>query len=270
MKISTAIKYWCFLVLLLFTVPGWTQYKIPEKPAQKSEQTSVYDYANLLDKNQKKTLETKLINYADTTSTQMVVSIIESLKNEDISQLATRWAHTWGVGQEKEDNGIFILLSVGDRRIHIVNGYGVEDRMTAGITGEIVRNEIIPYFKNGDYYGGLDNGTNAIIKQLQGKYKGTRVNNNEGDGSVGIIFIIVIFIVLFTLISSKKGGGNSGSSGGGPSLSDIIILSSMGRRSGGFGGGSFGGSGGGGFGGGGFGGGFGGGGFSGGGAGGSW
>ncbi|MDD3005292.1 TPM domain-containing protein [Flavobacterium sp.] len=257
-----------FVMFFFWNFWASAQYTIPEIPTL---QTSVYDYANLLEPNQKKALEEKLIRYSDTTTTQIVTVIIPSLQNEDKAQLATRWAHTWGIGQAKEDNGVLILLALKEKQIQIVNGYGVEDRLTAGITGDIIRTTIIPYFKQKKYYEGLDHGADEIFKVLQGKYKGERkANQSEGPGALGII-IVLIFIIIFIAIASKRGGGsnNGRGGGGGLDLSDIIILSSLGRSSGGFGG--FGQSGGGGgFSGGGFGGGFGGGGFSGGGAGGSW
>ncbi len=253
------------LFLLLFvTQIGWAQFTIPKKP---SFQTSVYDYANMLNASEKTALEEKLIRYSDSTSTQIVVVTIESLQNEDIGILAPKWGHEWGVGQAKEDNGIFILLAKAERKIWIAPGYGVEDRLTAGINGELIRNIIIPEFKAGSYYRGLDKGADAIFDVLKGKYKGERKKEKSGNGSA-IPFFIILFIILLIIISKRKGGGgNSGNRGGGFDLGDMIILSSLGR--GGFGGGGS--SGGGSFGGGGFGGGgFGGGGFSGGGAGGSW
>ena len=253
--------------LLLVSIAAKAQFTIPEKP---SFQTSVYDYAKLLSDSEKSQLEQKLIHYADTTSTQIVVVTIESLKGEDIGLLTPKWGHQWGVGgSEKNDNGVMILLARDERKIWISPGYGVEYKLTAGITGTIVRNEIVPEFKAGSYYNGLDKGTSAIIDVLKGTYKGTRQENNS-DGSIfPILVFIFIFIIIIIILSKSKGGGN-GNSGrfSGPDLSDIIILSRMGRGgsfgggfgSGGFGGGSSGG----------FGGGFGGGGFSGGGAGGSW
>ena len=81
------------------------QYTIPEKPAS---QTSVYDYAKVLSETEKAQLEEKLVRYSDSTSTQIVIVTIESLKGEDVSQLATNWAQTWGIGQAKEDNGVII------------------------------------------------------------------------------------------------------------------------------------------------------------------
>lgn len=251
-----------FFAFLLGINCSFAQFDVPEIP---SFQTSVYDYASVLSASEKEALESKLIRYSDSTSTQIVVVTIESLKGESIGKLTPQWAQEWGIGQAKEDNGVLILLAKAERKIHISAGYGVDDRLTAGITGELVRNIIIPEFKAGSYYNGLDKGADAIFEVLKGKYKGTR---KESGGKFPIILVVIFIIILILLISrGSRGGGNSGNSGG-FDLADIIILSSLGRSGGGgsFGGGSFGG----GSSGGGFGGGFGGGGFSGGGAGGSW
>jgi uncharacterized protein len=247
------------LLILVFILSGMyanAQFTIPDKP---SFQTSVYDYADVLSQAEEKDLENKLIRYSDSTSTQIVVISVEDLKGEDIGILTPKWAQEWGIGQEKEDNGILILLSKKDRKIWIAPGYGVEERLTAGINGELTRNIIIPEFKAGSYYSGLDKGADAIFKVLQGKYKGSR--KKESNFPVGIIVVVVVFLVL---VFSKRNSGENGGRSGGLDLGDMIILSSLGRSGGGFGGGGFGGGSGG------FGGGFGGGGFSGGGAGGSW
>lgn len=247
-------------VLALSGMIAHAQFDIPKKP---SFQTSVYDYEDILNPSQEKQLEEKLIKYSDSTSTQIVVITIPTLKGEDIGVLATNWAHKWGIGQENEDNGMIILLSKNDREISIRSGYGIEDRMTAGITGEIIRNVITPYFKVDNYFEGLDKGADAIFEVLKGKYKGSR---KESNNPLPFILIVIFIIILLVLASRGNKGGGNFRGGGGLDLGDIIILSSLGRSGGGFGGGgSFGGGSSGGFGGG-----FGGGGFSGGGASGSW
>jgi uncharacterized protein len=255
------------LVCLFITQISFAQFDIPEKP---SFQTSVYDYANVLSADEKAQLEEKLIRYSDSTTTQIVVITIESLKGEDIGILTPKWGQTWGIGgTEKNDNGVIILLAKAEKKIWISAGYGLEDRLTAGIGGEITRNIIIPEFKAGSYYKGLDKGADALFDVFKGKYKGERKQTKEKKLPI-VPIIIIVFIIIALVSRNKKDGGNSGNSGGGPSLLDVILLSSLGRNSGGggFGGGSSGGGFGGG--GGGFGGGFGGGGFSGGGSGGSW
>ena len=268
---SNRIFQFTFLFIAFFVCNSiFAQFIIPEKP---SFQTSVYDYANILSASEKTQLEEKLIRYSDSTTTQIVVITIESLKGEDVSQLATKWGQTWGIGGTKQDdNGVIILLAKNEKKIAINPGYGVEDRLTAGIGGTIIRNIIIPEFKAGSFYNGLDKGTDAIIDVFKGKFKGERKQASKGKNFPILPFIVIVVIVLILMFRNKGGGGNSGNNnGGGPSLMDVILLSSLGRSSGGFGG-FGGGSSGGGFGGGGggFGGGFGGGGFSGGGSSGSW
>ena len=263
-------KVLLILTVLLSQISFSQGFQIPNKP---SLETSVYDYVNLLSSLQKTNLESKLIRYSDTTSTQIVVAIISTTEGENINYLAAQWLTKWGLGQAKKDNGILVVLAEKDRKIAISTGYGVEHLMTDFQSKRIIERVIIPEFKKGNYYAGLDKGSDFIFKTLNGEFKGTRKENSKGFDP-GIIFFILIIVILFIIISrgnkNNRGGGRGyrrGSVAG--SILETIILSNSGRSGGGFGG--FGGSSGGGsFGSGGFGGGFGGGSFGGGGASGSW
>lgn len=271
-QVKHHVKILCLLAMLFMSsLIAYAQFDIPEKP---SFIPPVIDSTNTLSQSEYKLLYNKLKNYSDSTSTEIIIVIIPTTKGENIGLLTPKWAHEWGIGQAKEDNGVFILLAKDDRKIWISPGYGVEDRLTAGVTGELVRNIIIPEFKKGDYYQGLNKGADAIFEVLTGAYQGTRQTNSGNSFPVGIFFLLFIIFIIFLIAISKnrRGGGNNGKGGhrtDGTSILDAIILSNMGRGSyrggssggfGGFGGGSSGGFGG--FGGGG--------GFSGGGAGGSW
>jgi uncharacterized protein len=268
-----------FIASVCFSNSAFGQFDIPEKPAI---ETSVYDDIQLLTASQKSALEQKLIRYADSTSTQIVVAIISSTNDDDISLVGAKWGHDWGIGQADEDNGILILLAKDDREIDINTGYGIEYRLTDILAERIINRIIIPEFKSGNFYAGLDKGTDAIFQVLNGEFQATPSDSNPSDFPVGlIIFLIFIFIIFLIAISSnrrgKGGGRRNGDRFDSRDVLEAIIYSKMGRGSygkgsGGFGGGSSGGGfGSGGFGGGGFGGGgFGGGGFGGGGASGSW
>ncbi|MFV9552411.1 TPM domain-containing protein [Algibacter sp. PT7-4] len=265
-------KYFYFLILSLVFNVVHAQYNIPEKP---EFQTSVYDYVNLLSASQKNNLERKLIKYSDTTSTQIVIAIINSTNGENISYLGAKWGQKWGIGQEKKDNGILILLAHADRKIAINTGYGVEHLLTDALSKRIIERDIIPYFKQNDYSGGLNRGADAIFEVMNGEYKGSR-QANQGNFPIGLV-IIFLFIFIIILISISKnrrgGGGNHGNRSDSRDILEAIILSNMGRGSYRRGSSSgWGSSSGGGWssGGGGFGGGFGGGGFGGGGASGGW
>ncbi len=263
---NNSLLFSLFLILVL-SYSGFAQIDIPSRP---SLETSVYDGADVLSPDEESKLEQKLINYADTTSTQIVIATIESLNGEYEGLYATEWAHAWGIGQEDEDNGLLILLAENDRKIWITTGYGLEEYLTDATTKDIIENIILPEFRNNNYYGGLDKGTNAVFEVLNGTFQSTPARTSGGSNFPVSFLILGIFFLIFLVSLSNKNrrnGGPGSRRGMGGSLLDVIILSSLGR--GGFGGGSFGGSGGLG-GGGGFGGGFGGGGFGGGGAGGSW
>ncbi|WP_299227403.1 YgcG family protein [uncultured Psychroserpens sp.] len=259
------------VLLFIGTTISYAQYNIPNKP---KFIPPVIDSTETLSQTEYKFLYDKLKNYNDSTSTEILVVIIPTTKGENIGLLTPKWAHKWEIGQAKEDNGVFVLLAKDDRKIWISPGYGVEDRLTAGITGELIRNVIVPEFKKGDYYEGLNKGTDAIFEVLAGAYQGKPQHSNDHSFPIGILFFMfIIFIIFLIAISKNRRGGKGGKGGrksGGFDILDAIILSNMGRGSysrgsGGFGSGGFGGSSSGGFGG--FGGG---GGFSGGGAGGSW
>lgn len=266
-----------FILFLASPIICFAQYEIPEKP---EFQTSVYDEVNLLTSSQKSSLEQKLIRYSDTTSTQIVIATISSTKGEYINYLGAQWAEKWGIGQADKDNGIFILLAKDDRKIGINTGKGVEHLLTDAISKRIIERDIIPYFKQNDYYGGLNRATDAIFEVMTGEYQGTRQNEVRFPFEI-FIFLFIIFIIFIIAISKSRGGGKGGNGGNrnnddSRSILEAIILSNMGRgsysRGSSSGGGLFGGSssGGGSFGGGGFGGGFGGGSFGGGGASGGW
>ena len=246
---------------------SFAQFQIPEKPQL---ETSVYDYINLLSESQKNSLEQKLIRYSDSTSSQIVMAIIRSTEGENITYLGAQWGQKWGIGQAGKDNGILVLLAKDDRKIAINTGYGVEGSLTDALSRRIIENVIIPQFKQDDYYGGLNNGADAIFQVLNGEFQEDRTFDDNPGFPFEAFLPIIIFIVILIILSSRNRrnkGGRGGGKKSGLDLWDIIILSNMGR--GGFGGGSSRG----GFGsgrGGGFSGGFGGGGFGGGGASGGW
>lgn len=264
---KTRLKYKNYALLILCVMLSFASFsqEIPPKP---SIETSVYDGSNLLSLSQKKALEKKLINYADSTSTQIVIATVNTIGNNDISRYSTEWAHKWGIGQEDEDNGIFILVAKDDRKMTIRTGYGTEHLLTDSWSGRIIRNVLAPNFKENRYYQGFDEATDIIINIMDGEYVNDNPQTESSRIPIGLILFIIFIILIIVLSKSDRGGGSHNNRGGRDSMQrsilEAIILSNAGR------GGGFRKSSGGGFSGGGFGGGFGGGGFGGGGASGGW
>lgn len=236
--------------IFLWVSLSWGQFTIPEKP---QHQTSVYDYVNVLSAAQYNALEQKLLRYADSTSTQMVIAIIASTEGENINFLGAQWGQQWGIGQADKDNGILILLAKDDRKIAINTGYGVEGTLTDLMSKRIIESIIIPEFKKGNYYGGLDKGVDAIVQVLRGEFTAKHSRGNP-EISLKALWPFLLFIIILIILSrkGKNNGGKNGQRGRGPDLWDVILLSSLGRSSGssgggfgsgGFGGGGFGGGG---------------------------
>lgn len=256
-----------FLLLLLPLGLFAAESDFPPRP---SPPRLVNDLAHMMDEGQVAQLEAKLLHYEQTSSTQVTIVTITSLGDYDVAQYAIELGNRWGVGQKGKNNGVLILASKDDRKINISTGYGLEGALTDATSGRIIRNEIVPAFKDGQYYEGFVRGTDAVIEATKGEYKADKKGRSgKRDLPIGVIAIIIAVIYLVLWIMSKIGGGGGGSymSGRGRRGLGGGYWGGLGGFGGGFGGGSWGGSSGGSSGG--FGG-FGGGSFGGGGASGSW
>lgn len=248
--------------LLLTAVMAFSQ-QLPPKSA-----TLVTDYTNTLSPDDKQRLENKLVAFNDSTTTQIAVVIMKSVGEYDINEYGQKLGRAWGIGYKGKNNGILLLIAIDDHKLTIQTGYGAEGAVPDAITHSIIQNDITPRFKQGDYYGGINAGTDDLMKYMKGEYKATnRPQRHEKGGSGGIF--ILFFIILFILIAVFRGGGGGGHVIGGRGVSPFWWFlggAMLGRGSGGWGGfsGGDGDSGGGGFGG------FGGGDFGGGGSSGSW
>lgn len=242
-----------------------TAFSIPSRP---NPARLVNDLAGLFDASQEDRLERMLVDFDDSTSNQIAVVTVTDLEGYQASEFATRIGLEWGVGYQKFDNGIVILVkpktsSAG--QVFIAVGYGLEGAIPDAYAKRIINNEMIPRFMENDYFGGVLDACVTLMKLASGEISAPR--DSEEDEGIFIILtvILIICLILIVMVINSKNGG-SGSSGGprgrsiftGPVITTGHNYGGWGSSSGGFGGG-FGGFGG-----------FGGGSFGGGGAGGSW
>ena len=227
----------------------------------------VNDFAGIFSTTERDALEQKLLAYNDSTSTQIYVVTVNDLGGYPISEYSFRLGESWGIGQKTKNNGAVILIkpkTVDSRgEAFIANGYGLEAYLTDAFTGRIIRDVMIPYFKENNYYGGVDAAADVVIKRLSGQFQDDEEDSQEGGGFSLLRFLLILFIIIFILRLFRGGGGDQhiDRRGNNRGRGGMVFFPPI------FGGG------GGGFSGGGFGGGFGGGGggsFGGGGAGGSW
>ena len=233
---------------------------------------AVNDFGKMLEPFQVEALEKKLEAYNDSTSSAIVIITVADLQGYDIAVVALQYLRTWGIGTKDKNNGVVLLVSKTDRKARIETGYGMEGVLPDITAKHIIDEQVIPAFKENDYYRGFDQAVDAIILAARGEYT-TDVKKNSHSPAISfktIFFLIIIIIFILSRIGGG-GGGNyiirKGSSGlGGLGWFFLGNMLGGGGSRGGWGGGSggFGGGGGGGFGG------FGGGGGGGGGASGGW
>jgi len=244
----------------------------------------ILDAANIIAPADEAALDAKLRAYDRATGRAIIVATVPSLDGQDIVSYAQELAESWGIGGQESENGVLLLVAPAERELRIATARGVQERLTDIMSGRIIRDVIVPRFKQDDYSGGIVAGVDAIIQQLdmdpaQAKAieeaeKARQAQQDGGSAHIGSAIFWIVMIVFFIFLFGGGGGGRRYRRGGvGSAVGNIVLwealnAASRGGRSsgggfGGFGGGSGGGGGFGGFGGGG-------GGFNGGGASGSW
>jgi uncharacterized protein len=129
----------------------------------------VNDDADLIPPEQEQRIEAKLAQFEAQTGNQVAILTIGSLEGEPIADFANKVGRTWALGQKGKDNGVLLLVAQQDREMRIEVGYGLEPVLTDLQTQIIQTDVIIPYFKRGDFGGGIEAGADAILSTLQGK-----------------------------------------------------------------------------------------------------
>jgi uncharacterized protein len=216
-----------FLISLLLAAQTAFSLQIPEKPTGR-----VSDYAGLLTNDQKVRLDAQLQRYEEATTNQIAVAIFKSLEGESLEDFSIRLAEKWKIGTRK-DNGVILIVFLDDRKIRIEVGYGLEGSLTDATSSSIIRNDIAPHFRQGDYYYGIEAGVEKIIEATKGEYKAEPNDEQKGTGWKNLLILAFLFIILpffgariwagrrryYTVGSGGWGSGGNysrgGSSGGG-------------------------------------------------------
>jgi len=258
----------CFILFTLIIPVKGQQLPEPMVPFR-----LVNDFANLLSEQEAMSLNNKLLNFNNETSTQIYLVTYDDLQGFDIADFGNRLGEKWGIGQQGKDNGILILISPAARKIAIQIGYGLEGAVPDALASRLITNVVTPGFREGKYYESLDSASNVLMSLTRGEYTADNYMKKSKESTPEIIFgLLILFMFIFLLTSSFR---KSKVYSPGHSLPWWLLLGAGASRGGNWGSfssgrgsfGGFGGSGGGGFGG--FGGG-GGGSFGGGGASGGW
>ncbi|MBO4432040.1 MAG: TPM domain-containing protein [Clostridia bacterium] len=202
-----------------------------------------------LEKATRKSLKTKV-------GAQVAAVTVESTGDEEISDYALAIGRKWGLGDEKTDNGVVILLATDDREIYVAVGYGLEGALPDSKTGRIIDNYAIDYFKENEFSAGMVNLYRAIVREVYSEYDletpesvalpqeyGNEIN--EKDAIISWVVILIV-VVIWLLIPRRRVfstgffpffGGFGGGRGGGGGFGGSGGFGGFSGGGGGFGGG---------------------------------
>ena len=175
----------------------------------------VVDAAHLLPEPVAKTLSDDLAAHEARTGNQVAVLTLPSLEGEPLEEFSHHVATTWKLGQKGTDNGVLILVVPGDRKVRIEVGYGLEGTLTDAKSAHIIREEMAPRFRSGDFPGGIAAGVKAVLGTIEGTYRPPErapVQTGRTQSALGMLFLaVVVGIITAAFVGHRWKGGSIGS-----------------------------------------------------------
>jgi uncharacterized protein len=191
-----------FLFLSFLCATGWAQVAVPPLTAQVVDETST------LTSEQRAALERKLREFELRKGSQLAVLIVPTTAPEAIEQYSLRVVDQWKLGRRKVDDGALLLVAKNDRAVRIEVGYGLEGALNDATASRIIREIIVPRFRDGDFYGGVNAGVDAMIGVIKGEPLPApkRAAPSEG-GNVGqaLPILLILAVVAGGLLRAMLG-----------------------------------------------------------------
>lgn len=201
--------------LLLSGLTAPAQAAFPPRPTG-----PVYDGADMLPAADEAALVARLREFNQRTGNAVIVATIPSLEGDSIESYSTHLFETWGIGGKERDAGVLLIIAKNDKRIRIEVGYGLHPYITDILSGRIIRNEITPRFKSGDFPGGIKAGVDQITAQLERSPLDAKAvaeaaaaaernrQSSSGGGWIGnlVFWGFLIFVLLLVFRSRRRWG----------------------------------------------------------------
>ena len=150
-------------VLFFFAACAWAQLAVPPLTARVTDQTGT------LTREQQAGLERMLQEFEARKGTQIAVLMVATTKPEPIEQYALRVGEQWKIGRKKVDDGAILVVAKDDRALRIEVGYGLEGVLNDATASRIIREVIVPRFREGDFYGGINAGLDRMMRLVDGE-----------------------------------------------------------------------------------------------------
>jgi uncharacterized protein len=184
------------LALLALIVGAWARAEVPVPPVAR-----VTDQTGTLSREQIMTLESRLASFEKEKGSQIAVLIIPTAKPETIEQYALRIAETWKLGRKGVDDGALLLVAKNDRELRIEVGYGLEGALPDAIAKRIIAEIIVPRFREGDFYGGIQAGVERMISVIEGEPLPAPKRTRGQYDSVGPVLELVMIGFVLVMVA---------------------------------------------------------------------
>lgn len=170
----------------------------------------IVDQARILDAATVRRLTEDLLAHERATSNQIVVVTLNSLEGHDIADYGYRLGRHWGIGQEGRDNGVLLIVAPNERKVRIEVGYGLEGALPDVLAHQIIEDEILPRFRNGDMRGGIVAGASAVLQAIEGEYEPLEKEDAEEELDVlglGLILTIILIMMIIRVVNREARSG---------------------------------------------------------------
>jgi uncharacterized protein len=179
-------------VLLLVAVAAWAQLAVPPLTGR------VTDLTGTLTREQQAGLDRMLQEFEARKGTQLAVLILPTTKPESIEQFALRVGEQWKIGRKKVDDGAILVVAKDDRAVRIEVGYGLEGVLNDATASRIIREIIVPRFREGDFYGGINAGVDRMMRVIDGEpLPAPEAPQPQVGGGIGQSLPILLMAALF-------------------------------------------------------------------------
>lgn len=171
------------------------------------------DLTATLNAGQVAALENKLAAFETQKGSQIAVLIVPTTQPEDIAQFGIRVADQWKIGRKKIDDGVILIVAKDDRTLRLEVGYGLEGAIPDAVAKRVIAETITPYFKAGDFYGGIDAGVQQVMGLIEGESlpppNASGQGPGEGDSTLVLLIVggMIAGWLLSTLMSRPAAGG---------------------------------------------------------------
>jgi uncharacterized protein len=161
--LAAPLRVWLLLWLVCASWTAWAEADIPPLTAR------VTDLTGTLDAGQRQTLEQGLKDFEARKGSQLAVLIVPSTEPESIEQYSLRVVERWKLGRKNIDDGALLIVAKDDRTLRIEVGYGLEGALNDAVSKRIISEVIVPSFKQGDFYGGIHDGLDRMMRVVDGE-----------------------------------------------------------------------------------------------------